>query len=40
LVAAGEAARLGILDRCLGEDLALVPIGNGAPHSVACHART
>ncbi len=39
LVASGEAERLGILDRCLGEDLALAPVGNGA-HAVACHART
>jgi oligopeptide/dipeptide ABC transporter ATP-binding protein len=39
LVASGEAARLGIVDRCLGEDLGLAPTGNGA-HAVACHART
>jgi peptide/nickel transport system ATP-binding protein len=39
LVAGGEATRLGIIDRCMGEDLGLAPIGDGAPHSVACHAR-
>jgi oligopeptide/dipeptide ABC transporter ATP-binding protein len=39
LVASGEAERVAILDRCLGEDLGLAPVGNGA-HAVACHART
>ena len=39
LVASGEAERLGILDRCRSEDLALAPVGDGA-HAVACHART
>jgi oligopeptide/dipeptide ABC transporter ATP-binding protein len=38
LVASGEAERLGILDRCRSEDLALTPVGDGA-HAVACHAR-
>jgi hypothetical protein len=37
LVAAGEAERLGILDRCRGEDLGLL-IGAGG-HAVTCHAR-
>jgi hypothetical protein len=32
------AERLGILDRCRGEDLGLL-IGAGG-HAVACHART
>jgi peptide/nickel transport system ATP-binding protein len=38
LVAAGEAERLGILDRCRGEDLGLLLVAGG--HAVACHART
>ena len=37
LVAAGEAERLGILDRCRGEDLGLALLGGA--HAVACHAR-
>jgi peptide/nickel transport system ATP-binding protein len=37
LVASGEAARLGIEDRCRGEDLALVPVP-GSSQVVACHA--
>jgi peptide/nickel transport system ATP-binding protein len=36
LVASGEAARLGIEDRCRSEDLALHAVG--AEHSAACHA--
>ncbi len=36
LVASGEAARLGIEDRCRGVDLELEPVGEG--HQVACHA--
>jgi oligopeptide/dipeptide ABC transporter ATP-binding protein len=39
LVASGEAERLGILDRCRGEDLVLALDGDGS-HAVACHART
>ncbi len=35
LVASGEAERLGVLDRCLGTDVALVTVGRRA---VACHA--
>jgi peptide/nickel transport system ATP-binding protein len=38
LVAAGEAERLGILDRCRGEDLGLALL-DGSAHAVACHAR-
>jgi oligopeptide/dipeptide ABC transporter ATP-binding protein len=38
LVASGEAERLGILDRCRGEDLGLALLDGGA-HAVACHAR-
>jgi hypothetical protein len=38
LVASGEAERLGILDRCLGEDLGLARL-DGTAHAVACHAR-
>jgi peptide/nickel transport system ATP-binding protein len=38
LVAAGEAERLGILDRCRGEDLGLAML-DGSAHAVACHAR-
>jgi oligopeptide/dipeptide ABC transporter ATP-binding protein len=38
LVATGEAERLGILDRCQGEDLGLALL-NGGAHAVACHAR-
>jgi peptide/nickel transport system ATP-binding protein len=37
LVALGEVERLGVHDRCYGEDLALSPIGVG--HGVACHVR-
>jgi peptide/nickel transport system ATP-binding protein len=36
LVASGEAARLGIEDRCRGEDLALREVAPG--HTAACHA--
>jgi oligopeptide/dipeptide ABC transporter ATP-binding protein len=39
LVASGEAEKLGILDRCLGEDLGLARL-DGSAHAVACHART
>ena len=41
LVASGEAARLGIEDRCRGEDLGLVPVPGaaaGSAHAAACHA--
>jgi peptide/nickel transport system ATP-binding protein len=37
LVASGEAARLGIEDRCRGEDPPLAPV-NGTEHLAACHA--
>ncbi|HEY7620985.1 MAG TPA: ABC transporter ATP-binding protein [Solirubrobacteraceae bacterium] len=37
LVASGEAARLGIEERCRGEDLALAPVP-GSNQVVACHA--
>jgi peptide/nickel transport system ATP-binding protein len=37
LVASGEAARLGIEERCRGEDLALAPVA-GSSQVVACHA--
>ena len=41
LVASGEAARLGIEERCRGEDLGLEPVTDAAPgsaHRAACHA--
>jgi peptide/nickel transport system ATP-binding protein len=41
LVAAGDAARLGIEDRCRGEDLGLAPVlgaATGSAHRAACHA--
>ena len=40
LVASGEAARLGIEERCRTEDLALAPVpgADGALHVAACHA--
>ena len=41
LVASGEAERLGIEERCRGEDLALAPVAGAAPgsaHVAACHA--
>jgi peptide/nickel transport system ATP-binding protein len=41
LVAAGDAARLGIEARCRGEDLGLEPVPDGAEasgHEAACHA--
>ena len=40
LVASGEAARLGIEERCRGEDLGLEPVGGGAAsaHRAACYA--
>jgi len=41
LVASGEAARLGIEERCRGEDLGLAPVPGAAPgsaHAAACHA--
>ncbi len=37
IVASGEAERLGILDRCLGTDPALEPVG--ANRSAACHVN-
>ncbi len=39
--AAFEAARLGIEDRCRGEDLGLAPVPDaaaGSAHAAACHA--
>jgi peptide/nickel transport system ATP-binding protein len=38
LVASGEAERLGIVGRCTGEDLGLVPVAGPAAHEAACHA--
>ena len=41
LVASGEAARLGVEERCRGEDLGLAPVPGAAPgsaHAAACHA--
>ncbi len=41
LVASGEAGRLGIEERCRGEDLGLAPVPGAAPgsaHAAACHA--
>jgi peptide/nickel transport system ATP-binding protein len=41
VVASGEAARLGIEERCRSEDLGLGPVLNSRPgsaHSAACHA--
>jgi peptide/nickel transport system ATP-binding protein len=38
LVASGEAARLGIEERCRGEDLALAPVPDADDVLVACHA--
>ncbi len=38
LVQSGEAERLGILARCEGEDLALVPTPGAPGHAAACHA--
>jgi len=41
LVASGEAKRLGIEERCRGEDLALRPVSGaaaGSAHVAACHA--
>jgi oligopeptide/dipeptide ABC transporter ATP-binding protein len=38
LVTSGEAARLGIEERCRGEDLALAPVADAADLFVACHA--
>jgi len=41
LVAAGDAARLGIDERCRGEDLGLEPVPGaaaGSAHRAACHA--
>jgi peptide/nickel transport system ATP-binding protein len=41
LVATGEAARLGIEERCRGEDLGLAPVlgaADGSAHATACHA--
>jgi oligopeptide/dipeptide ABC transporter ATP-binding protein len=39
LVQSGEAERLGILERCRGEDLGLAPAGEDG-HRTACHAVT
>jgi len=39
LVASGEAERMGILERCTGDDPALAPFSDaGAGHLAACHA--
>ena len=41
LVASGEAERLGIVDRCRGEDLGLLAVAGataGSAHRAACHA--
>jgi peptide/nickel transport system ATP-binding protein len=41
VVGSGEAARLGILARCLGEDVGLAPVQGAAgasAHAAACHA--
>ena len=38
LVASGEAARLGIEDRCRGVDVALAPVTDLPGHAAACHA--
>jgi peptide/nickel transport system ATP-binding protein len=41
VVASGEAGRLGIEDRCRGEDLGLEPVlgaADGSAHRAACHA--
>ena len=38
LVESGEAARLGIEERCRTEDLALAPVADAADLLVACHA--
>ena len=41
LVASGEAERLGIEERCRGEDLGLSAVAGAAPgslHRAACHA--
>ncbi len=40
LVASGEAARLGIEDRCRSEDLGLAPVAGAPDHVAACHAVT
>ena len=43
LVASGEAERMGIEQRCRGEDLGLEPVPGAAPgsaHAAACHAVT
>jgi oligopeptide/dipeptide ABC transporter ATP-binding protein len=37
LVASGEAARLGVEERCRGDDLGLAPV-DGSAHRAACHA--
>jgi peptide/nickel transport system ATP-binding protein len=38
LVASGDAARLGIEERCRGDDLALAPVADAGDLLVACHA--
>jgi oligopeptide/dipeptide ABC transporter ATP-binding protein len=38
LVASGEAARMGIEERCRGTDLALAPVPGDSDHVAACHA--
>ena len=38
LVQSGEAERLGILERCRSEDVALAPVAGTPEHVAACHA--
>ncbi len=38
LVQSGEAERLGIVERCTGEDLGLAPVAGTDAHLAACHA--
>jgi oligopeptide/dipeptide ABC transporter ATP-binding protein len=38
LVQSGEAERLGVLERCRTEDLALAPVAGDEAHAAACHA--
>ena len=38
VVQSGEAERLGIVERCRGEDLRLTPVTGVAAHEAACHA--
>ncbi|MGZ8687492.1 MAG: oligopeptide/dipeptide ABC transporter ATP-binding protein [Gaiellaceae bacterium] len=38
LVQSGEAERLGIVERCKGEDIGLTPVAGADAHLAACHA--